>query len=236
MASRCLGEVVKKLGNKVLGQLVPSFQETLETGDSSSRQGICLGLSEILSSLTKAQVESYMDGLMPSLQKALCDPDEGVREQAASAFQTLSRCIGPRAIDEIVPALVRRLGEEGEASELALLGLKEVVKLKPRDLLEYLLPRLLKSPIDAVAAKALSTIAQATGQYLHYHFHLIVTQLTSELALSSAEGGDRFELVKSCSSDVMGATTTTGINLLLIEVGKQIESDFDASRRKWGCW
>jgi HEAT repeat protein len=236
MCSRCLGDIVKKLGNKVLAVLVPCLRKGLEEGDASTRQGICLGLAEIFSCLTRPQVEAHMDSLVPSLQQALCDIDPNVRGQAANAFQTLARCIGPRAIDEIVPALVERLAGEDEASERALLGLKEVVQLKPRDLLEYLLPKLLKSPIDLVASKALATIAQVTGQYLHYHFQLIVPSLTSELTLANKEGGDRLEAVRTCSAAVMGAAATTGVNFLLIELGKQIENDSDPNKRRWGCW
>ena len=237
MASRCLGEVVKKLGHKVLTLLVPCLKEGLQRGDVSTRQGICLGLSEILSALTRVQVETYIDSLIPSLQQALCDEDDGVRSQAANAFQTLSKCIGPRAIGEIVPVLVQQLGQKGVQSELALLGLREVVQLKPRDLLEFLLPRLLKSPMDAVSITALTTIVGVTGEYLHHHFPLIITSLVSELSLPVGQkSAEELDAIKLCASTVMGSAGSVGLNFLIIELGKQIENDNDSSKRKWGCW
>ena len=236
MASRCLGDVVKKLGSKVLSVLVPSLQNGLVKGDRFCRQGACLGIAEVLNALSKQQIETHMSGLIASLQTALCDIDESVRSQAAKAFQTLVKCVGPKAIDEIVPELVSRVGQQNQDGELALMGLKEVVQLKPRDLLEYLLPRLLKPPIDKTSALALATVAKVSGQYLHHHFQLIVNQLTSELALASQEPGDDFEPLKECAADLMGATSSTGVNLLLIELGKQIDNEFEPSRRQWGCW
>ena len=235
MASRCLGDVVKKLGSKVLAVLVPCLQRGLEHGDKYCRQGVCLGIAEILNALTRQQVETYLGGVIISLQTALCDVDESVRNHAASAFQALVKTMGPAAIDEVVPALVNRLEFENEEGERALLGLREVVQLKPKDLLEYLLPRLLKSPIERASAIALATVAKVTGQHLHYHFQLIVNQLTTELSLISPDD-DRFVFLKQSASDVMGATSSTGVNLLLIELGKQIENEFDSSKRRWGCW
>ena len=44
--------------------------------------------------------------------------------------------------------MLRALEEGGEEGERAMLGLKEIVNTRPRDLLEYLLPKLLTHPIE----------------------------------------------------------------------------------------
>ena len=50
----------------------------------------------------------------------------------------------------MVPSLLQALEQGGEDGELAMLGLKEIVNTRPRDLLEYLLPKLLTHPIDVI--------------------------------------------------------------------------------------
>ena len=48
VAGRALGDVVKKLGESVLTELVPILRRGLDEGnDANARQGVCLGLSEV---------------------------------------------------------------------------------------------------------------------------------------------------------------------------------------------
>ena len=309
VAGKSLGELVRKMGDRVLPVVVPHLRKQLKIsaggdGDEALRQGVCLGLTEILASATRRQVEDYLDSLMPALQEALCDKSEEVRSQAAKAFQTLFKNIGPRAVDDIVPALLARMGvmvgdiddeddesdgdddgndvgaedddedfddeidtEEDEKSlALVLLGLQGVVQLRPRDLLEYLLDPscLLKHPMDAPAARTLAGVVQVAGTTLNYHFSTLVPALCMEL-LSAAEKVDklqntvdsflsgegveaedateelaaereRLSVIKDSAGAVMGAVTTSGVNFLSSELGRQIEHDGDVRRRRWGCW
>ena len=313
VAGKSLGELVRKMGDRVLPVVVPHLRQQLRVssnmeGGDALRQGVCLGLTEILASASKRQVEDYLDSLMPALQQALCDKSEAVRSQAAKAFQTLFKNIGPRAVDGIVPALLARMGfmvdeddddddddEENDASDaelddedddeeedggsdedlddgeegslaLALLGLQGVVQLRPRDLLEYLLDPsyLLRHPMDLPAAKILAGIVQVSGAQLNYHFSTLLPALCVELhsaaesvekleasvnAFMSGEGiiveddteelaseKERLNAIKECAGSVMGAVTTSGVNFLSSELGRQIEHDGDVRRRRWGCW
>ena len=58
----------------------------------------------------------------------------------------------------------RQLSEEGDAflgrRERAAYGLKEVLQLRPRELLPYLVPKLITRPITAPHARALAAVAQ----------------------------------------------------------------------------
>ena len=314
VAGKSLGELVRKMGDRVLPVVVPHLRKQLKAsaggdGDEALRQGVCLGLTEILAAASRRQVEEYLDSLMPALQEALCDKSEEVRSQAAKAFQTLFKNIGPRAVDDIVPALLARMGvmvgdsddEDSEASDdddndednddddgndddledfdedvdvegdeeslaLALLGLQGVVQLRPRDLMEYLLDPscLLKHPMEAAAARTLAGVVQVAGTTLNYHFTTLIPALCMEL-LSAAEKVDKLQasvtsflsgegveavdatedlaaererlgVIKECAGAVMGAVTTTGVNFLSSELGRQIEHDGDVRRRRWGCW
>ena len=81
VAGRALGDVVKKLGERVLPEMVPFLRKGLETGDSSMRQGVCLGLTEVLQCATRKQIEDYLPPLVSTVQEALCDSDQDVRHQ-----------------------------------------------------------------------------------------------------------------------------------------------------------
>lgn len=101
VAGRALGEVVKKLGDRVLPIVMPHMRSGLRSDDIALRQGVCLGLAEILSSASVRQVEMYIDVLVQALQAGLCDGSEEVRAQAAKAFQSLFKCVGVRSIEEV---------------------------------------------------------------------------------------------------------------------------------------
>ena len=55
------------------------------------------------------QVIVFADSLIPTVRKALCDPLPEVREAAARTFDNLHANIGQRALDDILPALLRQL-------------------------------------------------------------------------------------------------------------------------------
>lgn len=94
-------------------------------------------MAEILAACTRKQAEDYVHVLVPALKQALCDPSPAVRQAAARAFVPLLKAIGPRAIDEVVPALLEELaGESEDDAKRALHGLRELVALRPRDMLE----------------------------------------------------------------------------------------------------
>lgn len=287
VGGRALGEVVRKLGDRVLPAVVPHLQRGLLSDDQSMREGVCLGLAEILGAASRKQIEAYINVLVPALQQALCDRSAKVRSQAALAFQTLHKNIGNAALDEVIPALLERLSgssgsgagegeeEEGEGEEsgdadkatddedaaYALMALREVVSHRPRDLLEYLLPKLTTHPMQIASAKALGTIAMVAGAHLNYHFQMLVTALVYELftaseslekakakAADSGSGNNdsgndmiavetaRIAAIKDAAASVVGSVTSAGVNYLVTELGKQIEHDSDARRRLWGCW
>ena len=51
----------------------------------------------------------FADSLIPTVRRALCDPLPEVRQAAARTFDTLHSNIGPRALDDILPFLLKQL-------------------------------------------------------------------------------------------------------------------------------
>jgi hypothetical protein len=142
-AGRCLGELVRKLGDHMLPELVPILTQGLGLGMAEKhRQGVCLGLSEILLAASKSQLADHMDVLLPAVRMALCDPSGAVRVAAGSAFDTLFRAAGADVTSDIIPALLAEL----ETNEFALDGIRQVLAKQPR-ILPTVLPRLACPPM-----------------------------------------------------------------------------------------
>ena len=59
VAARTLGDVVRKLGEKVLPEIIPILEEGLKSERSDQRQGVCIGLSEIMASTSKEHVSVH---------------------------------------------------------------------------------------------------------------------------------------------------------------------------------
>lgn len=65
IAARTLGDLVRKLGEKILPEIIPILEEGLRSDKSDERQGVCIGLSEIMKSTSKDAVSHKH--LLPSL-------------------------------------------------------------------------------------------------------------------------------------------------------------------------
>lgn len=58
IAARTLGDLVRKLGEKILPEIIPILEDGLRSDKSAERQGVCIGLSEIMKSTSKDAVRS----------------------------------------------------------------------------------------------------------------------------------------------------------------------------------
>ena len=56
VAARTLGDLVRKLGERVLPEIIPILNKGLDSGQSDQRQGVCIGLGEIMASTQKDHV------------------------------------------------------------------------------------------------------------------------------------------------------------------------------------
>lgn len=74
-------------------------------------------------------------------RRALCDPLSSVRQAAAQTFDSLHGTVGFRALEDILPHLLAQLENEDESREFALDGLKQVMAIKSRVVLPYLVPQ-----------------------------------------------------------------------------------------------
>ncbi|GAB1604654.1 hypothetical protein Ahia01_000746900 [Argonauta hians] len=213
VAARTLGDLVRKLGERVLPEIIPILEKGLDSERSDERQGVCIGLSEIMASTSRDHVTVFANNLIPSVRRALCDPLPEVREAAAKTFDNLHHNIGSRALDEILPTLLHKLSE-ADCSEWALDGLKQVMTVKSRVVLPYLVPQLTKPPVDTRALAFLSSVA---GDVLSKHLGKILPALLSSLSGAIGTAREEEEL-DYCESVVLSVSDDHGVNTILTEL------------------
>lgn len=51
-----MGDIVKKLGERMLPEIIPILDEESNSEDDDQRQGVCIALAEIINSCTKDAV------------------------------------------------------------------------------------------------------------------------------------------------------------------------------------
>ncbi len=195
---KCLGEMVRKMGDRVLPTMVPLLRAELTAPGASpaQRRGVCAGLSEVVSSANRPQLAAHLPSLLPTVQFALCDEGADVRAAAGAAFAALQRALGPGAVQTMIPALLEGVeaAPEGPLRARALAGLAVVVSARPKDVLSALLPRLVAAPISAARAAALGVAAAAGGAVLHYFWPSTLPALVAAL-VGGGRGGKKQQRV-----------------------------------------
>lgn len=227
VAGRSLGELVRKLGERVLPLIIPILSKGLKDPDAGRRQGVCIGLSEVMASAGKSQLLSFMDDLIPTIRTALCDSVLEVRESAGLAFSTLYKSAGMQAIDEIVPTILHAL-EDDETSDTALDGLKQILSVRTAAVLPHILPKLVHLPLSAFNAHALGALADVAGPGLNFHLGTVLP------ALLSAMGDDEPDvqnLAKEAAETVVLVIDEDGIEPLISELLRGV-GDSQASVRR----
>lgn len=53
-----MGDLVRKLGERVLPEIIPILEKGLDSPQSDERQGVCIGLSEIMTACSRDYVRN----------------------------------------------------------------------------------------------------------------------------------------------------------------------------------
>ncbi|KAL0317538.1 UNVERIFIED_CONTAM: protein ILITYHIA [Sesamum angustifolium] len=227
VAGRSLGELVRKLGDRVLPLIVPILAQGLSDPNPSRRQGVCIGLSEVMATAGKSQLLTFMDELIPTIRTALCDNTPEVRESAGLAFSTLYKSAGMQAIDEIVPTLLHALEDE-QTSDTALDGLKQILSVRTTAVLPHILPKLVHLPLSAFNAHALGALAEVAGPGLNFHLSTVLPALLAAMG----DGDENVqELAKKAAETVVLVIDDEGTDSLISELLKGV-ADNQASIRR----
>lgn len=235
MAGRCLGDIVSKLGDSVLPQVVPVLRKTLDDGDQHSKRGVCVGLTEVLKASTKDQIVKYLDIIVRVVQDAISDEDVDVRRMAAASFQSLYGVVGSVALDEIVPSLMVSMENTTDAvtRERAMNGLAGILSVRSRELLPYIIPRLIQTPLTLDHVVALSRVASVTGESLYHHFRSIIPILIDEMSrVRGTDLSEKESALDECVRSICKSADSTGVYIFIGEVASKCGSDKAFVRRE----
>ncbi|XP_075147200.1 lethal (3) 80Fj isoform X2 [Haematobia irritans] len=228
VAARTLGDLVRKLGERVLPEIIPILENGLNSEQADQRQGVCIGLSEIMASTSKEMVLSFVNSLVPTVRKALSDPLPEVRVAAAKTFDSLHSTVGSKALDDILPSMLESLSDPNpELAEWTLDGLRQVMTIKSRVVLPYLVPQLTSQPVNT---KALSILVSVAGEALTKYLPKILYALLQ--ALSEAQGGpNEIQELEYCQTVVLSVSDDVGIRTIMDTLMSSAKSDNLATRK-----
>ncbi|CAD7699428.1 unnamed protein product, partial [Ostreobium quekettii] len=227
-SGRCLGELVRKMGERVLPIIVPILKTGTESSDVATRQGVCFGLKEVLDGLTRHQLTEHLTTLLPAIQAALCDTDATVREAAAEAFNALFKAGAGPVVDSVVPALLSKLEVDSHNSQ-ALEGLQVILSVRPQ-MLTTMVPRLLKKPYTSTNLGALGALSEAAGASLQSHISTIMTPVLT--VASRQDETPVVDAARECASRVALSVQDEAAYKLMADIQKGLE---DPSMRLWSA-
>lgn len=232
-ASRTIGELCRKNGERIVGELMPILKNAISSPDPRTKEGACLAFSDVMASASKDAIEAHEDAIIAAVRGALVDPSADVRAAAARTFDTMQQHMGAKAIDQTIPTLLEAMRSEGETSETALQALKEVMSVRANSVFPVLLPTLTVQPISAFNARAIGALVQVAGSALNRRIDTLLGALVKSLE-ANPEEEVREELQDAVKSLVSAVEDSDGIHLLeMLLIGWA--KDVNPVRRATAC-
>ncbi|XP_046839578.1 eIF-2-alpha kinase activator GCN1-like isoform X2 [Xenia sp. Carnegie-2017] len=210
IAARTLGDLVRKLGERILPEIIPIFERGLKSNEREKRLGVCIGLSEIIESTSKEQVLLYIDSVIPTVRQALCDPLPEVRRSAAETFNYLFKKIGAKALNDIIPDLLQQLAISS-LHDVTMDGLREVMAVRSKEVLPFIIPQLILPP---VSTQVLASISSVAGDSLTDYLDEILTALITALSKATDENQLKQDLENS-QTLILSIHDTRGSKIIL---------------------
>ncbi|GLC46160.1 hypothetical protein PLESTB_001196200 [Pleodorina starrii] len=247
-AARCLGELVRKMGERVLARIIPILREGIGADSAATRQGVCLGLKEVLDNLGRHQLQEHLAEVLPTVQSALTDTDPAVREAAGAAFGILFKGSGAgggggggSAVDGVVPSMLAGLEHDRRYRE-SLEGLRVILQVRPQ-IFHFVCPKLLHRPLALNAVRALGELAPAADTHLNNHLDAIMPALLAAASGSrpvvAADGHDQGEVAAAGRAAAAAAAVAValavdeeGLHLLVPQLVKGLD---EAATRMGAC-
>lgn len=202
--------------------IIPILQEGLASGDSDTREGVCIGLCEMMNSAGRI-LEEFLEKCVPIVRTALVDSSSDVRIAAAQAFDILHKNMGSKAIDDVIPALLGGIKTDKEG--YALEGLKEIMTIRSNVVFPVLIPTLLTKPITQLNAQALGSLIAVAGSALNNRLDTIIPTLVDEIEDGNANKEDLVSALDAImiSIEESGVYRVIGILTELINEGSLVK-------------
>lgn len=175
IAGKCLGDVVSKLGDSVLQDIIPLLEKQ-EVKDSKKRIGMCLGLKEIIQACPRNVLRDYAINIIKPIEEALGDEEEEVRNVAAEAFGQLYKAIGNDCLRALLSRIMDNINSGNEELQKkyffkyifrATNSLKSILS-KQLNAWDLIYESLLVKPLNKANIDTLSQIVDSCGSILHF--------------------------------------------------------------------
>ena len=226
-SGQCLGELVRKLGDRVLSKIVPILMEGAHSDDPLTRVGVLNGMREVASNASKTQLTEFMADILTEIQRLLCDEDEQVRQSAGGALEVIFKTGGGSAADSVIPSLLNGLQGDEEKVAKSLEGLRVVLSVRPQ-LLGVMVPRLVEPPLSKTDVIALGALSEVSGNAIHNFLSKILPPL---FRMYVDQEEDVQEATTKALLGVCMAVEEDGLHLLI----QQINRGFDTTESTYGA-
>ena len=220
IAASTLVDIVRKLGERILPDIIPILEHGLHSERAEQRQGVCIGLTEIMANTSRDNICAFADSLVPTVRRALTDQLSEVRHSAARTFDHLHNMIGVKALDEVALYLFEATksnksgSDDDDLAERALDGLKQIMSVKSRALLPFLIPHLTQPPVNIHALCKLCCCASI--DVLSKHLSKILATLIQALALDAHN--ENAYWIGECESLLLSISDADGVRTIIIEL------------------
>lgn len=212
-ASRTIGELCRKNGERIFGSIIPILQEAISSPDAKTKEGACLAFADVMASTNKDIISQHEDAIIASIRAALVDSEPSVRAAAAKTFDSAQHYMGTKAIDQTIPTLLEAMRHPGESSETALQALQEVMSVRANSVFPVLIPTLIAQPITAFNARALGQLVKVAGSALNRRLDTVLNALVLSLEKETSEKTLE-ELNAAVESLLESVEDSEGIHLL----------------------
>ncbi|WWC61174.1 uncharacterized protein I303_103754 [Kwoniella dejecticola CBS 10117] len=232
-ASRTLGELCRKNGERIFGEIIPILQKAISAPDARSKEGACLAFADVMAATNKEVISDHEDAIISSVRAALVDTEPSVRAAAARTFDAMQHYMGAKAIDQTIPTLLEAMRNPGETSETALKALQEVMSVRANSVFPVLIPTLIAQPITAFNARALGQLVKVAGSALNRRLDTVLGALVKSLEKEKDEYvlGELNSAIESLLASVEDADGIHLLEMLLIGWAK----DPNPVRRATAC-
>lgn len=93
VAAKTLGDLVRKLGERVLPEIIPILEKGLESEEPDQRQGVCIGLSEMMASTSRDMVLTFVNSLVPTVRYVPHSHPNNLEKLAHNILILTSMCL-----------------------------------------------------------------------------------------------------------------------------------------------
>ncbi|KAF8562007.1 hypothetical protein P879_04658 [Paragonimus westermani] len=195
VAARALGDVVRKLGERILPEVIPLLVHGLNSAEPDHRRGVCTGLMEIMRNCPREQLVNYIDTLIVPIRRTLCDKLPEIRRSGARTFELLYNTLGVRLLDSILPDLLAQL-DDTEANPYVLDGIRQLLVVKGKAVMPYLVPKLIYPTVNV---KVFAYLASVAGDALTRQLSRILPALLTTVSQLNGQPDEEEDLLHCAS-------------------------------------